>query len=106
MIDPVCLSSGFSYEREAITKHFKINGFFDPVNREPVKPDIMIENKNLKRAVELFLQENPWAYKHIPGQTEDTMWNASVLIIVIKRYKLLGFMLMLIESFITTSQIL
>ena len=73
MIDPVCLSSGFSYEREAITKHFKIKGFFDPVNREPVKPDIMIENKNLKRAVELFLKENPWAYKHIPGQTEDTM---------------------------------
>lgn len=73
MIDPVCLSSGFSYEREAIKKHFKTNGFFDPVNREAVNPDILIENKNLKSAIELFLKDNPWAYKHIPGQTEDTM---------------------------------
>lgn len=32
-VDPVMLSSGFTYEKKAIEKHFKINGYFDPMTR-------------------------------------------------------------------------
>jgi len=31
MKDPVVLESGFTYEREAITKHFQVNGPKDPI---------------------------------------------------------------------------
>ncbi len=37
MFDPVMLSSGFSYERDAIMKHFSYNGWTDPVTREDVR---------------------------------------------------------------------
>ena len=47
MRDPVMLSSGFSYEREAILKHFKHNGHVDPLTRETVLPQVC-ENRNLK----------------------------------------------------------
>jgi len=36
MHEPVILSSGFTYEKSAILKHFEVNGAFDPMTREPV----------------------------------------------------------------------
>ena len=33
MTDPVQVDSGFTYERAAITKHFKMNGNTDPMTR-------------------------------------------------------------------------
>jgi len=73
MRDPVCLSSGFTYEREAILKHFSVNGYTDPMTRQKICPDIIIENRELKNAIEDFLLKNPWAYKHVRGQTSDKM---------------------------------
>lgn len=67
MHDPVLLSSGFSYEREAIMKHFSYNGWNDPVTRENVRQDVIVENRNLKKAIENFLKQNPWAYNHMPA---------------------------------------
>jgi len=67
MQDPVTLSSGFTYERAAIQKHFHMNGYTDPITREKVCPDIMIQNRQLKKAIDDFLAANPWAYKHMPG---------------------------------------
>ena len=45
MSDPVILSSGFTYERDAIMKHFKYSGHIDPMTRENVRPDVIIENR-------------------------------------------------------------
>jgi hypothetical protein len=41
MRDPVVLSSGFSYERSAILKHFEMNGCFDPLTREEVSKTVI-----------------------------------------------------------------
>ena len=73
MSDPVLLSSGFSYERSAIMKHFSYNGWTDPVTREDVRQDVVIENRNLKKAIEYFLKSNPWAYNHMPGSNLEKM---------------------------------
>lgn len=73
MLDPVTLSSGFSYEKEAIYKHFQFNGLTDPITREIINKDSIFENRNLKSAIEDFLSNNPWAFKLIPGQTSDKM---------------------------------
>jgi hypothetical protein len=51
MYDPVILSSGFSYERKAIMKHFSYNGWTDPITRENVRQDVIVENRNLKMAI-------------------------------------------------------
>jgi STIP1 family protein 1 len=48
MEEPVILTSGFTYEKSAILSHFKINGAFDPLTREPVRADNLILNRNIK----------------------------------------------------------
>lgn len=37
MDEPVTLSSGFTYEKASIMKHFEINGYVDPMTRESVE---------------------------------------------------------------------
>ena len=69
MEEPAILSSGFTYEKSSILKHFEMNGNVDPMTREDVNPDSLIENKSIKHATEEFLKENPWAYEFIPGET-------------------------------------
>ena len=59
MIDPVCLTSGNTYERAALLKYFKKNGHIDPISKEKVDPNIMLDNKFVKAASETFLKENP-----------------------------------------------
>ena len=68
MEEPVILTSGFTYEKSAILSHFKINGAFDPLTREPVRADNLILTRNMKQATEDFLKKCPWAYKHIPDE--------------------------------------
>jgi len=68
MEEPVILTSGFTYEKELIKRHFEVNGAFDPLTREEVNPEMLILNKNLKQATQDFLQKNPWAFEYIPGQ--------------------------------------
>ena len=36
MEEPVIISSGFTYEKSEILKHFQTNGYFDPLNRSEV----------------------------------------------------------------------
>jgi len=48
MQEPVMISSGFTYEKAQIQRHFKMNGEFDPLTREEIDPSILIENKNIK----------------------------------------------------------
>jgi len=50
MDEPVVLESGFTYEKEQIQRHFKVNGSFDPLTREEVNPNVLILNKNIKQA--------------------------------------------------------
>ena len=66
MEDPVVISSGFTYEKSEILKHFKVNGNTDPLNREEVKTDQFITNYNIKHATEEFLDKNPWAFEFTP----------------------------------------
>lgn len=56
MIEPTLLSSGHTYEKEEIKKHFKTNGYTDPYTKETVQPE-MIENINLRQAIEDFLEK-------------------------------------------------
>ena len=55
--DPICLSSGFTYEKEAIEAHFKANGQNDPMTREEVNYK-MFPNKAIKTAVDDYLKLN------------------------------------------------
>ncbi|ORM39787.1 Glycerol-3-phosphate dehydrogenase [Babesia sp. Xinjiang] len=62
MKDPVVSPSGITYERELLEQHFKCNGEFDPVTREPCSSKSIYPNYSIKEAIDLFLKENPWAY--------------------------------------------
>ena len=56
MRDPVIIESGFTYEREAILKHFKMNSNIDPITRQQVDPRVLIPNIQLKQATEHFIE--------------------------------------------------
>ena len=61
MIDPKLLSSGHSYEKEEIKKHFKKNGLKDPLTNENVKAE-QIDNINLRQAIEDYLEKYDFTY--------------------------------------------
>ena len=54
MIKPILLSSGHTYEKKEIDKHFNKNGYKDPLTGENVSATT-IENINLRQAIEDFL---------------------------------------------------
>mmetsp|Transcript_11282 Transcript_11282/g.18991 ORF Transcript_11282/g.18991 Transcript_11282/m.18991 type:complete len:99 (-) Transcript_11282:55-351(-) len=62
MEEPVQLSSGFTYEKATINKHFEYNGMNDPMTREDVDGKMTI-NQSIKTATEDFIRENPWAFE-------------------------------------------
>ncbi|KAK1442146.1 E3 ubiquitin-protein ligase CHIP [Babesia gibsoni] len=62
MKDPVITPSGITYERKLLEEHFKCNGEFEPVTREPCSMKQVYPNYSIKEAIEIFLKENPWAY--------------------------------------------
>ena len=93
MNDPVTLESGRTYERIAINQYFAtqletakrmIDGADSdlseerdmttadfitcPITMQKVDASIMIPNKAIKRATEIFLDENPWAFEFDPWQ--------------------------------------
>lgn len=68
MNEPVTLTSGFTYEKEQILKHFQTNGNFDPMTREEVNVNILILNKSIKYATQDYLLNNPWAFERIYGE--------------------------------------
>ena len=57
MEDPVTTQAGHSYEKSVLMEHLKINGLFDPVTRDPISPDQIYPNLNIKQAIEIFLKE-------------------------------------------------
>ena len=84
MEDPVTLTSGRSFERELIVQHLKAmralgereeadasddekigveNWITCPVSLLPVDEEVIIDNIQLKKAIELYLEKNPWAYR-------------------------------------------
>lgn len=63
MTDPVTLSSGHSYEKAEIIRYFDKHGYSDPISREEVRKE-MIENINLRQAIEEFMEKNPWCLDH------------------------------------------
>ena len=63
------LTSGFTYEKAEIKRHFEKNGNFDPMTREEVDTNVLIINKQIKQATEDFLQKNPWAFERMYGET-------------------------------------
>jgi len=44
MIEPVFISSGFTYEKSALKCHYLKNGYVDPQTNRPIDPKIMIPN--------------------------------------------------------------
>ena len=66
MEDPVTTDSGQTYERMAIEEHIKKNGKTDPFTRKPLNGPLY-PSVAIKKAVEDFLEKNPWAYEYSEG---------------------------------------
>ena len=67
MEDPVMTDSGQTYEREALEQHLEKNGRTDPFTRQPIK-GALYPNIAIKKAVQDFLERNPWAYEYCEGE--------------------------------------
>ena len=68
MEDPVVTESGIAYERSAITEHISKNGKMDPLSRKPISGSLY-PCVPIKRAIEDFLEKNPWAYDYSEGES-------------------------------------
>lgn len=68
MEDPVTTQSGQTYERSAIEEHIQRNGKTDPFTRKPIS-GTLYPSIAIKKAIEDFLEKNPWAYEFSEGQT-------------------------------------
>lgn len=62
MKDPVCNEYGNSYSKKAYREELGKNGKKDPLSNKTIQTNIMYPNINLKKAIEHFLERNPWAY--------------------------------------------
>ena len=58
MHDPVMLSSGNTFEKQAIKNYFVQNGFKDPITGEHIDEDFMQENVYLKKSIESYSSEH------------------------------------------------
>jgi len=61
--DPVITPSGVTYERAVLLEHIRKVGKFDPITREPIKPEQLVPNLAIKEAVQDYLGKHGWAYK-------------------------------------------
>ena len=50
--DPVVASDGHSYERSAILSVLRDGNGLSPLTREPLQPNVLIQNRNLKRRMQ------------------------------------------------------
>ena len=85
MTDPVTIESGRTFERANIETYFNIQRerqqkaiddddsdkedarfFVCPITQQPVDPEVMIPNVQMKRATDAFLDKNPWAFEFDP----------------------------------------
>ena len=73
MEDPVTLESGVTYDRQSIEVLFQFQKATEqpctcPTTKVEVDPEIMIPNINLRKEIERFNEENPWAFEFDPRQ--------------------------------------
>lgn len=61
MKDPICNEHGNSYSRKAYSSEVLITKK-DPLTGKPIANGLVYPNINLKKAIERFLDDNPWAY--------------------------------------------
>mmetsp|Transcript_2618 Transcript_2618/g.7316 ORF Transcript_2618/g.7316 Transcript_2618/m.7316 type:complete len:308 (+) Transcript_2618:427-1350(+) len=67
MIDPVSTPHGQTYERADIEKHLTEKGPRDPFRKsDVVSKDSLVPNLALKKYIDDFLEENPWAFQEPP----------------------------------------
>ncbi len=59
MEDPVVLSSGHTYDREAVKNFFRDKGPKDPKTGQPVNPESQLDNNTLKESIITFMVANP-----------------------------------------------
>jgi hypothetical protein len=54
--------SSVSYDRPNILEHFRVNGYFDPITRVDLGPEIpvLVPNVTLRNAIQEFLESHPW----------------------------------------------
>ena len=65
MKDPVCNEHGNSYSKRAYVEALLRNDKKDPISGKPITTNILYSNINLKKAIEAFLEKNPWAYDEV-----------------------------------------
>ena len=65
MKDPVCNEFGNSYSRKKYWAQITEKGKRDPLTGKDLKSGVVYPNVNLKKAIERFLDENPWAYDEV-----------------------------------------
>ncbi|NBX74972.1 MAG: U-box domain-containing protein, partial [Proteobacteria bacterium] len=58
MTDPVTDYEGNTYERSYITRALQNSGC-SPITRSPLRSEQLYTNRNLKDAIDLFVQQNP-----------------------------------------------
>lgn len=68
MLDPVTTPCGITYERSSLRQHLaalqaKGEPGFDPITRQPLRYEQVVPNLALKEAIEVYLQQHPWAYE-------------------------------------------
>lgn len=62
MKDPVCNEHGNSYSRKAYLEQVSLKKV-DPLTGKAINKGLLYPNINLKKAIERFLEDNPWAYE-------------------------------------------
>lgn len=57
---PCCNSAGHTYENQCLNNYMKIKGCKDPNTKQPTIPGALYYNRNIKAAVEEFINKYPW----------------------------------------------
>ncbi|CAD8121055.1 unnamed protein product [Paramecium sonneborni] len=60
MDEPILLNSGLTYDKNSIQKHFKQNGYFDPITRESIDPLGLIQNIQLQQGIQGIQSQYGW----------------------------------------------
>jgi STIP1 homology and U-box containing protein 1 len=68
MTNPVVTSEGYSYDLNALKSSIDKYGYYDPISKKPIK-QTLIPNRNVRDAIEDFLNKNPWAYDYNPSDS-------------------------------------
>ena len=72
MTNAVVTSEGYSYDLSALKALIDKCGYYDPISKKPIK-QTLIPNRNVRDAIEDFLNKNPWAYNYNPSDSLSTI---------------------------------